>query len=156
MPHICLCGSTTPFTPSLPSPSPPFPPLSFFSRLSTHAALHTPSHAFAARVCRYDGKRVGSRAHLQGVSTQKDKRGCAGVLFSVRPGHGNECRVLRGRWPKHARQQGGSFRGALCAMRVMGVGGESGLLGGLLVLYMRSRHSPDRQLCACVFYRQNR
>jgi len=28
------------------------------------------------------------------------------------------------------------FRGALCAMRVMGVGGESGLLAGLLVLYM--------------------
>ena len=79
----------------------------------------------------------------------------AGVLFSVRAGHGNERSVLAvGDKSMHVNKE--DFRGALCAMRVMGVGGESGLLGGLLVLYMRSRHSPDRQLCACVFYRQNR
>ena len=58
MPHICLCGSTTPFTPSLPSPS-PSPPPPFFACHSTHAALHAPSHVFAARVCRYGGRRVG-------------------------------------------------------------------------------------------------
>ena len=60
----------------------------------------------------------------------------AGVLFSVRAGHGNERSVLADRLPKPTRQQGGAFRGALCAMSVMGVGGESGLLAGLLVLYM--------------------
>ena len=71
---------------------------------SSHATLrmptlHAPSHVFAARVCRYDGRQwVGHgltcRLGLCCVSTQRDKRGCTCVLFSVRLGHGNECSVL--------------------------------------------------------------